>query len=199
LKEVFKELMALSGYQDGKRFVMDGSDPALAKAQQQIQQLTRMLQVLQLEKKNKEQANAVKKELGHEGNVVKLLIADKGIQKEREKHQHEGKKLIASHLMGQENSQIEREGAVEDRDVGFEQQKALSAPDKPAKPEKDPMEGVKASIETLVKGEMKLAEAVADLAQIIHDEHKKPKAEPKTRKGKATLPSGGEMLFEMNE
>lgn len=197
LKEVFKELMALSGYQDGTRFVIDGSDPALAKAQQQIQQLTRALQVLQLEKHNKSEANAVKKELGHEGNVVKLIVADKKMVSDREKQQFEGKKLIASHLMEQEKNATEREGQVEDRDAGFDQQRQLAAAKEQPKPEKDPLEGVKQVLETLIKGEMKLAQAVADLAKMVHEEHSKPKEEPKPRKGKARLPSGGEMLFEM--
>jgi len=130
LKEVFKELMALSGYQDGTRFVIDGQDPALAKAQQQIGQLTQMLNQLKLEKKNKEDANKAKILTTHETNITKLAIADKS-------HESKARLELFKHVSGKDNAdgdrenQVEdrdvgREHAVEDRDAGFEQQKALA-------------------------------------------------------------------------
>lgn len=118
LKEVFKELMALSGYQDGKRFVIDGSDPALAKAQQQILALTKMLTQLQQEKKNKDDANKVKVLTTHENNLTKLAIADK-------QHVSKARLELFKHVSGMEKGAVERDQSVEDRDIGFEQQKEL--------------------------------------------------------------------------
>ena len=118
LKEVFKELMALSGYQDGTRFIMDGQDPALAKAQQQIQMLTQMVQKLNIEKKNKDDANKVKVLTTHESNLTKLAIADK-------QHVSKARIELFKHVAGAAEGAEEREQHVEDRDVGFEQQKEL--------------------------------------------------------------------------
>lgn len=129
LREVWKEGMALTGYQDGQRFLIDGSDPALAKAQQQIQQLTKMLMKLQIENKNKEDANKVKVLTTHESNLTKLAIADKS-------HHSKARIELFKHVAGQETAEAEREDqvedrdvtrehAVEDRDVGFEQQRTL--------------------------------------------------------------------------
>lgn len=118
LKEVFKELMALSGYQDGTRFVMDGQDPALAKAQQQIQLLTKQVQMLAQEKKNKDDANKAKVLTTHETNLTKLAIADK-------QHVSKARIELFKHVAGAAQGAEEREQHVEDRDVGFEQQKEL--------------------------------------------------------------------------
>jgi hypothetical protein len=118
LKEVFKELMALAGYQDGTRFVMDGQDPALAKAQQQIQLLTKQVQMLAQEKKNKDDANKAKVLTTHETNLTKLAIADK-------QHVSKARIELFKHVAGAAQGAEEREQHVEDRDVGFEQQKEL--------------------------------------------------------------------------
>jgi hypothetical protein len=113
LREVWKEFMALSGYQDGNRFLIDGQDPALAKAQQQIQQLTMMLKKLQIEKGNKHEANVVNLKKSHETNLTKLAIADKT-------HESKARLALFEHIAGQEVAEDERDHAVEDRDAGFE-------------------------------------------------------------------------------
>lgn len=124
LKEVFKELMALSGYQAGDRFLIDGQDPALMKAQQQIMQLKMMLQKLQIDKNNKHEANVVKLKTSNETNQVKLALADK-------KHVSEAKMMLVQHLMDMEKGETQREGEVEDRDFGAEQESTMA--DKQAK------------------------------------------------------------------
>jgi hypothetical protein len=113
LKEVWKEGMALTGYQDGSRFLIDGADPALAKAQQQIKQLTMQLQKLMLDKNNKHEANVTKLKTTHETNLTKLAVAD---------HDHRSKARLAlfAHVAGKEVAEGERENQVEDRDAGFE-------------------------------------------------------------------------------
>ena len=120
LKEVWKEGMALSGYQDGQRFLIDGMDPALAKAQQQIQQLTQMVQKLTQEKHNKDGANQAKIATTHESNLTKLAIADK-------QHISKARIELFKHVAGAAQGAEEREQHVEDRDVGFEQQKELQS------------------------------------------------------------------------
>lgn len=113
LKEIWKELAALAGYQDGSRFVVEGQDPALAKAQQMIQQLQAQLKQLSMERKNKHDANVVKLVTAREGNATKLAIEDK-------KHGNANRQLLAKHLMTlQENQQqgmIQAEQQVENGD-----------------------------------------------------------------------------------
>lgn len=106
LKELWKELMALAGYQDGTRFVVDGQDPALAKAQQQIQQLTMKLQQLSIDKKNKHDSNVVKLVTNRENNAVKMAIEDK-------KHGNSNRQLLAQHLMTLQ--QTEAQSALQDQ------------------------------------------------------------------------------------
>jgi hypothetical protein len=130
LKEVFKEFMALSGYQDGDRFLIEGQDPALAKAMQENAQLKQMLMKLNIEKHNKSEANQVKLKLGHETNLVKLVTKDK-------EHESKARLELFKHIAGQEmageerGNQVEdrdvsREHAVEDRDAGFKQEQKLA-------------------------------------------------------------------------
>jgi hypothetical protein len=113
LKEVWKEGMALTGYQDGSRFLIDGADPALAKAQQQIKQLTMQLQKLAIDKNNKHEANVAKLKTTHETNMTKLAIAD-------QQHRSKARIELFKHVAGKEMAEEEREGQVEDREAGFE-------------------------------------------------------------------------------
>lgn len=101
LQEIWKEIAALSGYQDGNRFTA-GQDPEMMKLMQQNQMLMRQLQMLATEKKNKDGANLVKlasveakRDADREANIVKLLLADK-------EDRHENVKLYASHLAAKE-------------------------------------------------------------------------------------------------
>lgn len=91
LAEVFKEIMALSGYQDGERFTT-GDNPEMVKLQQTIQALMRKIQMQEIEKRNK-----------HEANVVKLVTSREKIHGDLAKtvlqHKHENVQLYAQHLM----------------------------------------------------------------------------------------------------
>lgn len=126
LQEVWKELAGLAGYQDGTRFVMDGQDPALAKAQQQIMMLTRQLQMLTMEKKNKEGANIVKLHTSRETNATKVLI-------EKMKHQGRGaeiensnRQLLAKHMMTLQSSSQAADQAQTLQEQQFEQQQQIA-------------------------------------------------------------------------
>jgi hypothetical protein len=90
LSEVWKEIAALSGYQDGERFTL-GNDPEVAKLQQQNQQLMQAIQKLLAERKDKSEANQVKIDTNRENNIVKLLLADK-------EDQHQNVQMYAKHL-----------------------------------------------------------------------------------------------------
>jgi len=114
--------------EDGNRFQIDGSDPALQKAQQQIQALTMKLQKLMIDKANKHEANVVKLKTTHESNAVKLALQDK-------KHQSESRQMLTQHFMDLEKGGIEREGAVEDRDMGMENEQAMAAQQQEKKPD----------------------------------------------------------------
>jgi hypothetical protein len=90
LSEVWKEIAALSGYQDGERFTI-GNDPEVIKLQQQNQQLMQAIQKLMAERKDKSEANQVKLETNRQDNIVKLLLADK-------EDQHQNVQMYAKHL-----------------------------------------------------------------------------------------------------
>jgi hypothetical protein len=90
LSEVWKEIAALSGYQDGERFTL-GNDPEVAKLQQQNQQLMQAIQKLLAERKDKSEANQVKIDTNRENNIVKLLLADK-------EYEQQNVQMYAKHL-----------------------------------------------------------------------------------------------------
>ena len=96
LEEVFKEVMALSGYSDGERFTM-GNDPEKAAMAMQVKQMQMKLQQLMMERRDKSEANAVKRETATQSNIVKLLLADK-------EDQHENVKLYAGHLAAKDQA-----------------------------------------------------------------------------------------------
>jgi hypothetical protein len=116
LKEIWKELAALSGYQDGNRFWVDGTDPALAKAQQMIQQMQKMIQQLMLEKKNKEGANVVKLQTSRETNATKLLMERMKQGDKEAGRQHEGRKMIAQHIIDLEEGEQEATRSAEENE-----------------------------------------------------------------------------------
>lgn len=103
LKEVGKELFALAGYRDGIRFFGD-QDPEKQKLTMQIQALTKKLQELQLDKRNKHEANVVKLVTSRESNMVKLLSAQK-------EDDHQNRHLLVGHLLEMEKMDKQAEQA----------------------------------------------------------------------------------------
>jgi len=120
LKELWKEGCALSGYQDGARFIVDGSDPTVASLMKQLQGLQMALQ-----KGPGEKAKAT-----HEGNVVKLVTSrEKNVTelaKMDKKHVSEARQMLVQHLMDMEKAEGEREGEVEDRNFGAAQESQMA-------------------------------------------------------------------------
>jgi hypothetical protein len=117
LKEILKELMALSGYKDGQRF-MSADDPDKVKAQQMIQALMKKVQMLELERKNKSEANQARVQVAREGNVTKLVLADK-------EDAHQSRHLLIGHLMKMEQGQAQAQNAQMQQAQGAEQQAAM--------------------------------------------------------------------------
>ena len=103
LEEVWKEIMALSGYQDGERFTL-GANPEMARLQQTNTQLMQALQQLKIKMHDKSEANQVKREVARENNIVKLVTAHK-------EDMHQNVQMYANHLLSQEAQQQAREQA----------------------------------------------------------------------------------------
>jgi len=103
LKEVGKEFMALSGYQDGTRF-FNGDDPDKIKLMQQIQLLQRKLMKLEVSQRDRHESNVVKLQLGRENNMTKLVTTKQG-------HEKDGRHLLVSHLMDLEKIDKQHEQA----------------------------------------------------------------------------------------
>jgi hypothetical protein len=178
IQEFAKEIFGLSGYQDGLRFFMD--DPDKAHATQLISALQMKLREFASKVKEKELTGPVKLEIARMNNETKLRIADKAQDKE-------SRHLLTSHLMDMEKNQ---------------QTAALTPP--PAS--KAPPEGSKkamtaemsATLKQMAQKQEQFAQALTVLAQAMHQQMtKEPK--PRKRVGKARLPSGGEMVFEMSD
>jgi predicted unusual protein kinase regulating ubiquinone biosynthesis (AarF/ABC1/UbiB family) len=97
LEEVWKEIMALSGYQDGERFTL-GANPEMARLQQTNTQLMQALQQMKMRMHDKSEANQVKREVARENNIVKLVTAHK-------EDMHQNVQMYANHLLSQEAQQ----------------------------------------------------------------------------------------------
>jgi hypothetical protein len=130
LKEVGKELFALAGYRDAMRFFID-QDPEKVKMQQTIQALTKKLQVLDIDKRNKHDANVVKLVSSRESNLTKLALASK-------EDDHQSRHLLIGHLLEMEKVDkqsenqraMQAEGAMQgqaSQAQGAAQQQALQA------------------------------------------------------------------------
>lgn len=126
LKEVLKELLALSGYRDGQRF-MSSDDPDKVKAAQTIAALTKKLQEMTIERKNKEGANVVRLQTAREANMTKLVLADK-------EDSHQSRHLLIGHLMELEKAETQARNQQALQAQGGAQQQALQAQKPQAQP-----------------------------------------------------------------
>lgn len=116
LKEVWKEGSGLAGYQDGARFLIDGANPEVMKLQQQVAQLTKLLQKSPMAKNQQvADTNKTRERIADKTNIVKLALADK-------QHVSQSRQLLVKHLMEMEKGTVQREGEVEDRDFGAMQE-----------------------------------------------------------------------------
>lgn len=116
LKEVWKEGSGLAGYQDGARFLIDGANPEVIKLQQQVAQLTKLLQKSPMARNQQvADTNKTRERIADKTNIVKLALADK-------QHVSQSRQLLVKHLMDMEQGTVQRAGEVEDRDFGAMQE-----------------------------------------------------------------------------
>ncbi len=82
MTEVYKEVFGHLGYQDGGRFYQQDEDPEIAKLKQALQHAGQVIGELGKRVQDKDSERQTKKEIAHEGNVTKLVVAD--MQQENE-------------------------------------------------------------------------------------------------------------------
>lgn len=128
LEEVWKEICALSGYQDGERFTT-GQNPEMVKLLQTIKAMQQKIQQLTMHAKDK-----------HEANVVKLVTSREKIHGDLAKtvlqHKHENLQLYAQHLMslGQLEKEGDQKSALSTQDAGEAQDQQKQAAELAPKP-----------------------------------------------------------------
>jgi hypothetical protein len=185
LQEIAKEIFALSGYQDGDRFFL-GQDPDKAQAEKQIRQLA---MTLGQKVKDKSEATQAKVLTTRETNATRERIAAMQIRGKV------GTEII-KHRLGADQHQGDQAFEAEKMrsEQGFQMQTAQQPQMEKQAAAKDGAE-LKGIVKELAKSQETLTNAILALAQIMHGQMKKPKK----RTGKALLPSGGEMTFEMSD
>ena len=130
LKEVWKELASLSGYQDGTRFVTDGSDPQVAALQQENQMLKQKLMETSIKAKNKEDTNVVSLQKGREANATKLLLEHMKMTGQDGQNEVENRRILAQHIMSQDQGEREAKYNAEaaEQAHGFSMQQQAAKP-----------------------------------------------------------------------
>jgi hypothetical protein len=91
LAEIWKEIMALSGYKNGERFTTQ-SDPDKAKAEQAMQMLSQENKSLKQKLQDKHESNVVKLQTTRETNAARVTVQEM-------KEGHSNRRLLAEHLM----------------------------------------------------------------------------------------------------
>jgi len=221
-KELWKEYAGLSGYQDGERFVVDGANPEVMKLQQTIQQLqTQLLKGPAAKAQATQEQNQSREKIARQNNVTKLLIARKQSDSAKEEK-------VLEHKLGLAAGEVEHQHGMETEgykaNLGFEadsrkadQQARLGG--NGAGGGKDRL-GITISskrlaqagdqqvtklvqsqqdlAKSILQGQEDLARSIAELARSIAQEHGES-LKPRKRTGRAKLPSGGMMEFEMTD
>jgi hypothetical protein len=120
LAEVWKEMMALAGYQDGERF-STGQNPEMVRLEQVNKQLMMKVQELMRHRQDKRDSNVVKLVTSREANQTRERIASM---------QHGGKRELtyAQHLLDQDDMVLQRLLAKEGAEEQQQPQPQPSAP-----------------------------------------------------------------------
>jgi hypothetical protein len=128
LSEVWKEIMGLSGYQDGERFSTEGN-PEMQKLQQTIKGLAMQNQDLKRHKQDREQGNILSFVAKREAIQSKERIASKGQEHATQLtyHQHllDQDDALLSHALGgmaaeqqgQQQQQLQAQGAEQQKEA----------------------------------------------------------------------------------
>jgi hypothetical protein len=113
--EVWKEIAAHMGYQDGLRF-FGGEDPEKVNLKKKLQHAGQVIQELGKRVEDKDKELKVKQGIAHEANVTKVVVEDM-------KQDHENKRALAGHLVAIDGAASQRESADADRKVKASQGK----------------------------------------------------------------------------
>jgi hypothetical protein len=197
LGEVFRELFALAGYQYGDRFM--SQDPKIALMERQVQALGMKLGV---QVKNKEGEQKTKLQVSREKNATAVTMKRMEIEGAAQQKQAEmmiqdrAAQLDFASKSDLANQQATQQGAAADKDREFQKGQAEAG----FAHEKEMKETaiVEKRVTSLEENQNKLVEGFNKLAQML-DAKFKEKPKPRRRTGKARLPSGKEMSFEVNE
>lgn len=137
LAEVWKEIMALSGYQDGDRFQTQGN-AEMQKLEQLNKQLTQMVQDLKRHKQDKEQGNILNFVAKREANQAKERIAGMNHQGAvaMTYHQHilDQDDALLSHALGADSQQRQAQDQSQQSAQESEQGMAAAAASAKLKP-----------------------------------------------------------------
>lgn len=189
LTEVLKELCALAGYQDGDRFLIQG-DPEKVAQQQQIQQLMQIVQMLKQKVGDKHEANLVKLQTSRETNIKDLILQGR-------EHQHEKIMQFAEYLGAMD--QGAQAPPIDPNKVQALQFKAEENQQNAEREQQQRQQADAKSKQEAMKPLMDLVKQSNQAQSEFRDELKRLNQMRRKRKGKARLPSGQEMEFEMEE
>jgi hypothetical protein len=204
LTEVLKELCALSGYQDGERFAIQG-DPEKVALTQQIQQLMKIVEMLKMKVGDKSDANKVKLQTSRETNFTNLLMQDK-------EHAHEKIMELAGYIQTMEQGEqghaheMEKGGQAPPMDPNKMQalqfkaeENAQNAQAQRQQEEEQKRQQAEKTQQDHVKPLMEAIKQSTQAQSEFRDELKKLNQARRKKKGRAKLPSGQMMEFEMEE
>jgi FtsZ-binding cell division protein ZapB len=108
INEVYKEVFALSGYQDGTRFLLS-QDPAKTQLQQQLVQAVQLIKKLQMQQNNRHESNLVRLQSTRESNLSRERIAamktGADTLKQGRNHRQERVLALAGHMMDLDRAQ----------------------------------------------------------------------------------------------
>lgn len=136
LSEVWKEIMALSGYQDGERFSTQGNQE-MAKLEQINKQLSQMVQDLKRHKNDKEQGNILNFVAKREAIQAKERMTDKSLAHTHQltyaQHMLDQDDALLSHALGgiNQEQQGQQQAQMSAQEAQQKQEAAAAAP-KPA-------------------------------------------------------------------
>jgi hypothetical protein len=182
LTEVYKEIFALSGYQDGERFVT-GGDPEKTMLQQQMQKMMQLIQMLKQKVGDKHEANMVKMQTSRETNLTTLISQDK-------EHAHEKVMALAEYI-----------GAMEQGSMAppIDPNKVMALQAQANKTQEQEKQKRAGEAQEHMAPMMEALQGVSAQQSEFAQELQRLKTMRRKRRGKAVLPSGKEMIFEMEE
>ena len=179
---MLKEICGLTGYQDGERFSIAG-DPEKVAMQQQMQKLMQMLQLLKQKVGDKHEANMVNLQTSREKNLTDLISQDK-------EHAHEKIMALADYIGAMEQNAM-APPIDPNKIMALQAQANKSQQQEKQKRADEHNDNMRPMMEAVQGISQQQSEFAAELQKL--------KSKRRKRSGRAVLPSGKEMTFEMEE